>query len=154
MQTALNLHIRWMIRKDMSPVLDIEADSFEFPWLEDDFIRCLRKRNCIGMVAEHDEQVIGYMIYELSRNYIYLLNFVVAPAFRRQGVGRQMVKKLLGKMSPQRRRVLEFVVRERNVDAQLFFHAMGMKGVAILRGHYEDTGEDAYVFVHHATHES
>ena len=41
-------HIRWMIRRDMPEVLAIEAASFEFPWLEDDFIRCLRQRNCIG----------------------------------------------------------------------------------------------------------
>ena len=35
------------------------GNSFEFPWSEEDFIRCLRQRNCIGMVAEHDEQVVG-----------------------------------------------------------------------------------------------
>jgi len=46
----LGVHIRWMIRRDMPEVLDIESGSFEFPWSEEDFIRCLRQRNCIGMV--------------------------------------------------------------------------------------------------------
>jgi len=49
------VHIRWMIRRDMPEVLEIEDRSFEFSWSEEDFIRCLRQRNCIGMVAEHDE---------------------------------------------------------------------------------------------------
>ena len=43
-QTEIAVHIRWMIRRDMPEVLQIEAASFEFPWLEDDFIRCLRQR--------------------------------------------------------------------------------------------------------------
>ena len=38
----LKVHIRWMIRRDMPEVLDVENDGFEFPWSEDDFIRCLR----------------------------------------------------------------------------------------------------------------
>ncbi|MEM1305855.1 MAG: ribosomal-protein-alanine N-acetyltransferase RimI, partial [Planctomycetota bacterium] len=53
----LRVHIRWMIRRDMQEVLGIEQESFEFPWLEEDFIRCLRQRNCIGMVAEQGERV-------------------------------------------------------------------------------------------------
>ena len=53
-----NVHIRWMIRRDMSEVLEIEKSSFEFPWSEEDFIRCLRQRNCIGMVAEFDDRVV------------------------------------------------------------------------------------------------
>ena len=97
------VHIRWMIRRDMMEVLEIEGRSFEFPWSEDDFIRCLRQRNCIGMVAEHDERVAGFMIYELHRNRLHILNFAVAAEFRRKGVGQQMVEKLIGKLSAQRR---------------------------------------------------
>src|SRR5215470_6285738 len=96
----LPVHIRWMIRRDMPEVLAIESHSFEFPWSEDDFIRCLRQRNCIGMVAERDERVVGFMIYELHRNRLHILNFAVHPDFRRHGVGHQMATKLIGKLSP------------------------------------------------------
>ena len=37
----LRVHIRWMIRGDMDDALEIENQSFEFPWSEDDFVRCL-----------------------------------------------------------------------------------------------------------------
>ena len=53
-------HIRWMIRRDMPDVLRAERDSFEFSWTEEDFLKCLRQRNCIGMVAEHNEKVVGF----------------------------------------------------------------------------------------------
>ncbi len=138
-------HIRWMIRRDMPEVLNIEAQSFEFPWSEDDFIRCLRQRNCIGMVAECDEQVVGFMIYELNRNLLHVLNFAVRSDFRRRGLGSQMLDKLVGKLSQQRRNRITLEVRESNLAAQLFFRRAGFRAVSVLRDYYEDTTESAYV---------
>src|SRR4030042_3656949 len=98
----LRVHIRWMIRRDMAEVLDIESEGFEYPWCEDDFIRCLRQRNCIGMVAEHEDRVVGFMVYELHKARIHVLNFAVADDYRRRGVGSQMIAKLIAKLSAQR----------------------------------------------------
>ena len=61
----IEVTIRWMIRRDMPEVLKIEAASFEYTWDEDEFLNLLRPRNCIGMVAEHENRVVGFMIYEM-----------------------------------------------------------------------------------------
>jgi ribosomal-protein-alanine N-acetyltransferase len=139
------VHIRWMIRRDMPEVLRIEENSFEFPWSEEDFIRCLRQRNCIGMVAEHDESIVGFMIYELHKNRLHILNFAVHDNFRRAGVGEQMLGKLITKLSHQRRSRIMLEVRETNLDAQLFFRQMGFRAMSVLRDFYDDTVEDAYL---------
>jgi [ribosomal protein S18]-alanine N-acetyltransferase len=131
-----------MIRRDVVEALAIEAESFEFPWSEENFIRCLSQRNCIGMVAELDDQVVGFMIYELHKNRLHVLNFAVAARFRRQGIGSQMLTKFVGKLSRLRRVLLE--VRETNLAAQLFFRANGFKAVSVLRDFYDDTSENAY----------
>ena len=144
-QQETRLHIRWMIRRDMSEVLQIEADSFEFPWSEEEFIRCLRQRNCIGMVAEQDDRVVGFMIYELHKTRLHVLNFAVSPTARRAGIGRRMVAKLVGKLSQQRRTRIMLEVRETNLAAQLFFRSQGFRAVNVLRDFYEDTTEDAYL---------
>jgi hypothetical protein len=81
-ETALQVHIRWMIHRDFSEVLAIEKQCFEFPWDEDAFIRALRQRNCIGMVAEHKEQIVGFMIYELFPTKLHVLNFAVHEDWR------------------------------------------------------------------------
>jgi len=141
----VRVHIRWMIRRDMPDVLRIERESFEFPWSEEDFIRCLRQRNCIGMVAEYDDQVVGYMIYELHKARLHILNFSVAKRMRRLGVGAEMVEKLVSKLSIQRRSRITLEVRETNLAAQLFFRANGFRAVSVLRDYYEDTPEDAYL---------
>ena len=141
----ISVHIRWMIRRDMPEVLDIEKSSFEFPWSEEDFIRCLRQRNCIGMVAEYDERVVGFMIYELHKNQLHVLNFSVRPDARRRGVGQQMINKLVGKLSQQRRNRIVLEIRETNLAAQLFFRNSEFRAVSVLRDYYDDTTEDAYV---------
>jgi ribosomal-protein-alanine N-acetyltransferase len=141
----LRVHIRWMIRRDMPEVLEIEHQGFEFPWSEEDFLRCLRQRNCIGMVAEHNERVVGFMIYELHKTRLHILNFAVARDARKQGVGSQMAQKLASKLSQQRRTRIILEVRETNLTAQLFFQKVGFRAVSVLRGFYEDTPEDAYV---------
>jgi [ribosomal protein S18]-alanine N-acetyltransferase len=140
----VRIHIRWMIRRDMPEVLATELASFEYSWTEDDFLRCLRQRNCIGMVAETDERVIGFMIYELHRNRLHILNFAVHPTVRRAGIGKQMIAKLMNKLSTHRRQRITLAVRERNLDAQMFFHRHDFKATRVLRRYYEDSGEDAF----------
>lgn len=140
----VRIHIRWMIRRDMAEVLATELASFEYSWTEDDFLRCLRQRNCIGMVAETDERVIGFMIYELHRSRLHILNFAVHPEYRRSGIGAQMLAKLVNKLSTHRRQKISLAVRERNLDAQMFFRRFDFRATRVLRKYYEDSGEDAF----------
>ncbi len=139
------VHIRWMIRRDLPSVLGIESASFEFPWTEDEFVRCLRQRDCIGMVAEYAEQVVGFMIYELQRTRIHVLSFAVHPDYRRQSVGSAMVQKLVSKLAYQRRNRIILEVRETNLAAQLFFKNLGFRATGVLRNFYEDSTEDAFL---------
>ncbi len=141
----IRVHIRWMIRRDMPEVLDTEEQCFEFPWSEEDFIRCLRQRNCIGMVAEHDDRVVGFMIYELHKTRLHILNFAVSREYRRLTAGMQMVRKLINKLSQQRRNRILLEVRETNLPAQLFFRSVGFRAISVLRDFYDDTIEDAYL---------
>jgi len=136
--------IRWLIRRDMDEVLAIERGGFEFPWTEEEFLSCLRQRNCIGTVAELDHKIVGFMIYELHQSMLRILNFAVSPEQRRAGIGRQMVQRLIDKLSQQRRREIVLEVRETNLAAQMFFGDCNFRALSVLRNHYDDTLEDAY----------
>lgn len=152
----LQPHVRWMIRRDLPEVLAIEAASFEFAWSEEDFLRALRQRNCIGMVAEiNGDAVIGYMVYELHKYAIAITNMAVEPHFRRRGVGRAMVTKLKSKLSSHRRTSIDVLVRETNLAGQLFLRDCGFRAELVLPNHYEaDTDEAAYKFTHRIPVES
>ena len=143
-KNRLDVQIRWLIRRDMSDVLRIEKSSYGESWTDEDFLTCLRQRNCIGMVAEHDQQIVGFMIYELHKSRLHILNFAVDPAARRHGIGTQMVLRLIDKLSQQRRSEILIEVRESDLETQLFFKEQGFRAVCVLRSHFDDTEEDAY----------
>lgn len=147
-KSQLQVHIRWMIRRDMPEVLTIESAQKKVPWTEDEFLKALRRRNCIGMVAEADDQILGFIIYELNKFKLSILNFAVHPDYQRRGVASQMTSKLIGKLSTQRRTKISMTVRESNLAAQLFLRSIGFKAIEVLREMYEDTGEDAYIMVY------
>ncbi len=144
-KAQVRVHIRWMIRRDMPEVLAIEHAGFEYPWCEEEFLRVLRQRNCIGMVAEYGERVVGFMIYELHKSKLQVLDFATHPEFRRMGVGRQMLAKLVGKLSSHRRTRISLSVRETNLPAQFFYRIQGFRAMEVAREHFADTGEDAYL---------
>jgi len=144
----MEVQIRWLIRRDMAEVLEIERAAFDHAWTEEDFLCCLGQRNCIGMVAEHNHDIVGFMIYALHKSNLRILNFAVAPSARRQGVATQMVRRLGCKLSQQRRKEIILEVRETNLMAQKFFRSQGFRAVCVLRDHYDDTQDDAYQMVY------
>lgn len=137
-------HIRWMIRRDMPEILNIENLCFEFKWNEEDFIRCLRQRNCIGMVAEIDAEIVGFMIYELHSSHLNIVNFAIRPDHQKKGIGRKQLDKLKNKLTPERRSYLSLIVRESNLQAQLFLKKEGFVARKIHRNYYDDCEESGY----------
>ena len=147
--------VRWMIRRDMPRVLEIENRCFDNPWTEDDFIRCLLHRNCIGMVAEVGDGTSGFMIYELHKNRLHLLSLAVDPIYQRRGIGSVMLRKLTNKLSRDRRNRIMLEASERNLDAHLFFRKIGFKAISVLKDFYDASKDDAYLmqFKHVQTEE-
>jgi len=142
-ENQYNQNIRWRITKDMPEVLAIEVASFESPWSKDKFKRYLRQKNCIGMVAESDDKINGYMFYELSKTRIKVSNFAVISESRRKKIGTQMVDKLIRTLSKERRTKILLEVSETNLAAQLFFKANKFRAIDVLRQFYDS--EDAYL---------
>jgi len=129
-------YIRWMIRGDLSSVVAIEKDVFDYPWSQQEFLIALRQRNCIGMIAERNDEVVGYMVYELHKTRIELLNFAVRSRSQRLGVGSALIEKLKSKLAHERRNKISLELRERNLDGQLFLRQVGFKCTSILHGWY------------------
>jgi ribosomal protein S18 acetylase RimI-like enzyme len=141
MKVKEQLHVRWMIRRDMGKVMEIDLGAYpNSPWGEDQFILMLRKRNVIGMVCEHDDETVGFMLYELQKSRLVISRFAVDPWYTRNGIGTKMIDKLTGKLYERRARIVVDVV-ESNMEGQLFLRAMGFRAVDILKG----SGEDEYV---------
>lgn len=140
----LKVHVRWMVRRDIPE--NIEIDQSGGFWAEEDFLRHLRQRNMIGMVAEIGEKVVGFMVYALEKYHLEIMNFCVHPSFRLQNVGTQMIDRLLSKLSSHRRTRLKWTVRERSTGLLLFLRRMKFLAMDIRRQHFDD--EDGIVMVY------
>jgi [ribosomal protein S18]-alanine N-acetyltransferase len=147
-QKQPKLLIRWVIGRDFPEILGIENESFEFPWCEQDFRRLLRRRNYVGVVAETNDHIAGYMLYEHNKGCIDLLNLAVDPKFRRACVGTELIAKLIAKLSHSRHPVLAVSVRDSNLSAHLFFRSLGFRCVQVRHHYYQNTADDAYDFVY------
>lgn len=97
------------------------------------------------MVAKWGEKVVGFMIYELHKTKLRILNLAVHPEHRRIGVGIQLAEHLVRKLSSHRRTRLVVEVRETNLDAQLFFREAEFRATSVSRQFYADSDEDAFV---------
>lgn len=129
-------HVRWLIRRDMPEVLQME-ESLPHPLGEEQILNYLRCRSHIGMVAEDcslpGEPVLGYMLYELGNGYLHLNHLAVHPRYRRQGVGARLLIKLLNKLSHHRRATLSIELAESNLGGQHFLKALGLRATEVLR---------------------
>jgi len=140
-----NINLSAMLLRDIPAVLDIESKSFEFPWCEEELFRTFGQSNCFGMVAECDGRVVGFVVYELMKKGLHILDIAVDPAARRHGVGTAMMDWLVRRLSYGHRDRIMVEVRETNRDAQLFFRSCGFLAISVLREFYDDSSEDAYL---------
>lgn len=143
---ALKFHIRWMIRHDLPAVVKIEAAAYppDQVWSVDGFLKYLRQRNAIGMVAECNDQIVGYFVYTLAPAYLSVKNFTVDPAYQRLGVGRAMCDKLVNKLGSHKRQSIRLCVRETNLRAQLFFKSQLFRATKVVKEKYPN-GEDGFM---------
>jgi ribosomal-protein-alanine N-acetyltransferase len=143
--TQSDILMRWLIRRDMPIVLEIESRSFRHPWTEEHFSGHINRDNAIGMVATHDSMVVGYTIYAIHTSYIEILNLATHPDYRRMSVGRTILNMLKRKLVFRRRGEICLYISEVNLAGQLFFKANGFQAIEVCKDMYATCEEDAYL---------
>lgn len=137
-------HVRWYILRDLEDYIKIEKEAHPYPWLERDFVRCLGGKRISAFTAEYREKVIGFLIFEMRKKYLNIINLAVHPDFQRQGVATELMKNLKTRLIDGRTR-LKAEVSDYNLTAHLFFKSQEFKAVKIIPKFYD--GVDAYKFV-------
>ena len=92
------------------------------------------------VAAEVDGSLAGFTIAELtrerSRSGGHLITIDVAPAHRRQGVGRLLLRALEERLLASRAEWLKLEVAVDNLGAFAFYTGLGFKQTGRLRGYY------------------
>ena len=134
--------------QDIQAMHAIDSASFEPPWTPKEFKRALKHPHRLALLAEHEDKVVGFAVYELQRGRLEIVRLAVHPDYRRQGVGAQLVHKMLGKLTQQRRdAVVEQFIAEQAEQRQLgivgkALHLVAAEPVADRHGRPVADGED------------
>ena len=129
---------------DISAILKIESESFEFPWPESMFRNQLELRPVAMMlVAETGSAVIGYAVVWFEGPDSHILNIAVDPEFRRRGVADRMLDEVIRISRHRDCERIYLEVRKNNTPARDFYLGRGFRITGAIEGYYRDSGEDA-----------
>lgn len=100
---------------------------------EDHFRNTLRSRDARILVAEANDEVVGYILAELharrplypAGQYGFISDLSVRADWRRQGVGRALVAGLVKWFRSRGVSTIELFAADRSPDSQAFWQSMG-----------------------------
>lgn len=141
-----HVRVRWRVRRDMDKMLeivDLSPPHTEMP--KDELLKLLQQHDAISIVADLNNEVVGYMVYTINNSGIKLLTINVHPDHRRRSVGTQLMVNMIHKVSTYYRdKSVSAIVRESNLPVLQFLKNIGFKATSIKREHFADTGEDGF----------
>ena len=140
------LEIRPMQETDLSEVLDIERQSYPYPWTRVIFSDCMRAGySC--WVCGRNGVIEGYGVISVAAGESHLLNLCVSPESQQQGIGRKMLRHLISIARRHDAEVVFLEVRLSNKTARSLYEVEGFNELGTRRDYYPTAGgrEDALV---------
>lgn len=124
-----DVYIRWAINKDVDRIREIDTACLDGLLLAAG--RTLRDvgRSQVTFVAAVNDQVVGYMLYEISRKRIRLMRIAVDPAWQSRGVGTAMLDRVKSKLHLVGRDRIHVEVPVDNIEALQFFLSQGFESL-------------------------
>jgi ribosomal-protein-alanine N-acetyltransferase len=148
-RSRLAVAIGAMAEEDIPTVSEIERQSFPTVWRTDAYLKELRNPASCYLVARWETRVVGFAGMWMSQDEAHIATLAVEPAYRRRGIGRQLLVALLWEAIRRGAASVTLEVREGNHAAQRLYESFSFQTVARIGHYYMDTGEDALVMWAH-----
>ena len=143
------MQIREMTFDDISPVAEIERQYSLTPWDETGLLTYLLRDDTLFLVAEEDEEVIGYAGLLMVPYEADITNITVVEEKRNRGVGRALLTELFEKGREHGVTVIHLEVRESAAPARSLYRSMGFLEDGIRKRYYTEPVEDAVTMTLH-----
>ena len=129
----------------VAQVAELEKICFHDPWSLKSIIAELTNPLSLWLVALHDGIVIGYVGSQTVLGEADMMNLAVAPDFRRMGVARELVTRLIEQLHSSGAYSLTLEVRQSNAPAIALYHELGFVQVGKRPNYYYNPKEDALI---------
>ena len=134
-----------MSLEHVAQIAAIEAKCFSAPWSEKSVLSELTNLLSLWIVATDGDQVIGYVGSQSVLGEADMMNLAVLPEYRRKGIGKNLVLRLIEELSKNAVHSLTLEVRASNGGAIALYHNLGFAQVGHRPGYYRDPKEDALI---------
>ena len=132
-------HIKEATLCDVAEILRIEQACFSTPWTEQGIRESIENENTHLYLALADGKTAGYMGVQIFSGEGYVTNVATLPAYRRQGVAKALIERVLGNEMD----FLTLEVRESNAPAIALYESLGFARVGVRPHFYRNPDENA-----------
>ncbi|EFI35516.1 ribosomal-protein-alanine acetyltransferase [Desulfonatronospira thiodismutans ASO3-1] len=139
------LCIVFLNQSHIRQLLKLEAQCFTLPWDETQFSRLMTGEHFKVLGMMECGELRGYLSFLHVRDQAEIMNLAVHPGKRQKGLGKKLMKALLGYCRIHGVQWISLEVRMSNVPAISLYQGFGFKEVGRREKYYTDTGEDALV---------
>ncbi|PYE89209.1 ribosomal protein S18-alanine N-acetyltransferase [Phyllobacterium leguminum] len=135
-----NFAIEPLVPADCHHLHRIHAETFSHFWSEDDFHALIGQETVFGFIAREEgrpDDAVGFVLARLTIDEAEILTIAVSPAFRRLGVGRELMDAVLRHLHHVRAQTLFLEVDQANIAAQALYRRLGFIKVGERPAYYE-----------------
>jgi ribosomal-protein-alanine N-acetyltransferase len=121
----------------------IEKTSYRVPWSAGFFRQEMQVACARSILAETEGRIVGYVLYWLLPGAVDIHNLAVHTDYRRRGLGRSLLNRVVAEARRQSIARVVLEVRRSNLPAQKLYKSTGFRVSGVRKGYYSDNDEDA-----------
>lgn len=126
-------------------IADLEKLCFSDPWSVNSITSELTNPLSLWLVALDGDHLAGYVGSQSVLGWADMMNLAVSPDYRRQGIGKELVLRLIEKLKENKVTCLTLEVRVSNHPAIALYESIGFVTVGKRPGYYHNPKEDALI---------
>ncbi len=100
--------------KDIESILETDFDNF---WSASILKSELEKNNSLYFVAKIGKEIVGFAGITINIDFNELMNIVVRKDFRKQGIGKLLLEKIIEESNEMKKQYIYLEVNEKNENA-------------------------------------
>ena len=144
----MNFTVEEMKREHISRIAELEKQCFSQPWSEKGLAEELENENSHFLVAVADG-LAGYIGVQEICGEAYVTNVAVFENYRKQGIGRALLKAACEGAENRKCEFITLEVRESNSSAIALYESEGFEIAGVRKNFYSDPTENGVIYTRH-----
>ena len=142
----MDLKIRYMEKRDVDQVMEIEKEVYTSPWSRNAYeLELSQNKLAQYYVAELDGKIVGIVGLWFIIGETHITTIAVDPDYQSQGIGSKLMEKGIREAIQMGSTAMTLEVRVSNTPAQNLYKKYGFKSYGIRPKYYGDNNEDALI---------